>query len=131
MNTKDLIAAFVRKNRGAILEAFSWGDGRGGYILSIIAEELGMAGDAITETKASGRSAQRNAKKAVRRAVFSIHGDQCLSCGATEHICIDHVIPLVKGGENTIENMQPLCRSCNSSKGTKANDYRAPKDGRA
>lgn len=35
-----------------------------------------------------------------------------------------HVIPLAKGGENTVENMQPLCRNCNSAKGVDNADYR-------
>lgn len=36
----------------------------------------------------------------------------------------DHVVPLAKGGSNTIDNIQPLCAYHNQSKGTKSADYR-------
>jgi 5-methylcytosine-specific restriction endonuclease McrA len=32
---------------------------------------------------------------------------------------IDHIIPLMRGGDNMETNLVPACRSCNSSKGSK------------
>lgn len=52
----------------------------------------------------------------------------CLRCGLREpeiKLTHDHVLPLSKGGKNTIENSQPLCKSCNSIKGAKHIDYRS------
>lgn len=34
-------------------------------------------------------------------------------------ICFDHVVPIVKGGDNTVENLVPTCKRCNSSKNAK------------
>lgn len=48
---------------------------------------------------------------------------KCINCGAPEQHA-DHVIPLSKGGMNTIDNIQPLCKSCNSRKGVQTIDYR-------
>ena len=47
---------------------------------------------------------------------------KCQICGKElkkEEITIDHIIPLSKGGGNNIENLQPLCKSCNSKKSNK------------
>jgi 5-methylcytosine-specific restriction endonuclease McrA len=43
-------------------------------------------------------------------------GSRCLCCGATGHLTLDHVIPLARGGTHTIDNAQPLCKSCNCRK---------------
>lgn len=51
----------------------------------------------------------------------------CLSCKKTEpqiKLTVDHIVPLSRGGTNFIENLQPLCKSCNSSKGCKTIDFK-------
>ena len=63
-------------------------------------------------------------KKSVREKVFKLHGYNCLKCGDDKNISLDHIIPVFHNGENSIDNLQPLCRSCNSKKGTKIIDYR-------
>jgi 5-methylcytosine-specific restriction endonuclease McrA len=59
-------------------------------------------------------------------ALCAWFGNICLCCGAAGNLTVDHVIPVAKGGVNSIDNLQPLCHSCNSSKRDKSTDYRDP-----
>lgn len=56
--------------------------------------------------------------------ILDVFGDKCLACGSTDRLEADHVIPVAKGGDNDPLNFQPLCRTCNASKGAAHIDYR-------
>jgi 5-methylcytosine-specific restriction endonuclease McrA len=58
--------------------------------------------------------------------IFNRDSYKCQKCGLTneEHLInhgqrlhLDHIVPLYFYGEHSIDNLQLLCRSCNSSKG--------------
>jgi HNH endonuclease len=53
----------------------------------------------------------------VKAVVFQRDKGTCRQCGYTgEYIEYDHIIPRSKGGQNTVENIQLLCRKCNLRK---------------
>lgn len=54
------------------------------------------------------------------------YGNKCLACGTTENISMDHIVPIALGGTHSADNVQPLCRSCNSKKHLNVVDYRIP-----
>lgn len=55
----------------------------------------------------------------VRKYVFARDKYQCQSCGKTSSqtkLTVDHIIPLARGGQNDISNLQTLCFTCNQEK---------------
>lgn len=65
--------------------------------------------------------------KELKKRVYDTYGKICLCCSSTENISVDHIKPYSRFPELCIEfeNLQPLCRSCNSSKGNRIIiDYR-------
>lgn len=49
---------------------------------------------------------------------------KCLGSSGLDNVEKDHIIPLYMGGSNALDNIQPLCAKCNSSKGCEMKDYR-------
>ena len=54
----------------------------------------------------------------VKREAFKKNNGKCVICNEKAD-SLDHIIPFSKGGRETIENMQPMCKKCNSKKGNK------------
>lgn len=59
----------------------------------------------------------RTINKSTREYVMSRDNYQCVHCGATDNLAIDHYFPFSRGGGNEPDNLQVLCQPCNSSKG--------------
>jgi len=77
--------------------------------------------DASQDTTEPARYPRRPVPPKLRLAVFQRDGHRCVSCGATageRALHADHKIPVAKGGETTLENLQTLCEDCNIGKGT-------------
>jgi 5-methylcytosine-specific restriction endonuclease McrA len=72
-------------------------------------------------------SALGNHTEAEWEELKTFYNYTCLSCGKSEpeiRLTRDHVLPLVLGGNDSIDNIQPLCARCNSKKSSKHIDYR-------
>lgn len=48
--------------------------------------------------------------------MVSFFENTCCICLCQKPITKDHIIPIFHGGSDAIENLQPLCFSCNSGK---------------
>jgi len=71
--------------------------------------------------KATGSYTQEDWEDMKRKYKYS-----CVCCGRSEPIVkltTDHIIPISGGGTNTIDNIQPLCKNCNSHKHKKIIKY--------
>jgi|TARA_Y100000310_G_scaffold59983_1_gene55371 5-methylcytosine-specific restriction endonuclease McrA len=56
----------------------------------------------------------------LKQMFLDSYGEECKYCEKELNIrtiACDHIIPLSKGGESVIENLQLICKTCNTRKG--------------
>jgi 5-methylcytosine-specific restriction endonuclease McrA len=81
--------------------------------------------DEVRVMASKRRALKINVEGEFTASEFLALGSMCLCCGRSDvPMTADHVIPLTKGGSNNIDNIQPLCGPCNSTKHDKIIDYR-------
>lgn len=51
-----------------------------------------------------------------REAVYARDGHRCVYCLSTENLCLDHLVPIVRGGDHDITNLVTACKRHNSGK---------------
>ncbi len=113
------VAALIPTHAG--FEIRTNGKGAGQYRLGDIARGYAVYRVAVRKAnqtivdQAELQSA-RHIPRDVRQRVFQRCGGQCVECGARDYLEFDHVIPVARGGSNSDNNIQLLCRRCNSKK---------------
>lgn len=64
----------------------------------------------------------RSVSKEKRNRVYKRDRNRCRYCGIhfkPEHLTVDHIMPLSKGGTNDLSNLVTACVDCNTAKGSK------------
>ena len=61
-----------------------------------------------------------------RTNLYGVQGGDCAGCGEhfkIQHLTVDHIIAIAKGGTHHLSNLQLLCGHCNSVKGDRGMEY--------
>ena len=61
----------------------------------------------------------RKWREKIRPAVLERFNYQCVTCGTSEDLTVDHIIPKVHGGTDDMDNLRVMCRRHNSNKGAR------------
>jgi hypothetical protein len=94
------------------------GDGEGGFVRGIIEAAFARHGLLVPKNVVP-QAGKKPVPAKLRWEVFKRDDFRCVTCGSRDDLAADHVVPESAGGEATLENLQTLCRSCNSRKGSR------------
>lgn len=113
---------------------YQWhiGDGHGGGVFHAVYDAARRAGldvgpsyhgprdeDDRPIRVSSGTYQKASVPVLLRWSVWERDDFRCQRCGSRQFLAADHIIPESKGGATTLDNLQTLCRSCNSRKGAR------------
>lgn len=107
----------IGENAGWI---WHWGDGEGGHVLQLLRDEIVRRGFRWPyDPRAAYRKAKAKISRSLSREVMERDAYRCVKCGTHINLSCDHIIPESKGGPTTLENLQTMCKPCNSRKGAR------------
>jgi hypothetical protein len=66
--------------------------------------------------KANGMAASGSGYQRHYQALMQRDGGACVYCRSTDNLCIDHMVTIVQGGTDDIDNLAIACKRCNSGK---------------
>lgn len=100
---------------------FEWK--HGGRVWQFAADDQIERASKLLGTKIANEPAKTFMRKKLNErvtlSVFRRDDFTCQQCGSSSDLTIDHIHPVALGGSNEIENLQTLCKSCNSRKGAR------------
>lgn len=86
------------------------------YVAAVLEGALRVAKRLVL---APGQRDSRAVPQDVKARVWQRDGGKCTQCGDSRYLEFDHIIPWSQGGATSVENLQILCRKCNSEKGAR------------
>lgn len=107
---------FAQENAHLLQAIWSWGDGKGGALLEMLREHASIPAPVKYQPRGF---VKQPIPAALRTQVFERDAYRCLVCTSHIDLCCDHIHPESKGGKTVLDNLQTLCRSCNSKKGAR------------
>lgn len=120
------LRAFLEALAEDLTYYWHWGDGDGGWFLEQLAIAVEQTGRPWPHYVPRLHAVLRDStyrKQAVPRRlakqVFERDAYRCVTCGTHIDLTCDHIVPESKGGPTTLENLQTMCRPCNSKKGAR------------
>jgi len=76
------------------------------------------SGEWLTKPNTPSRAPKKaQISQQLRTRVFERDAYRCVFCQTHIDLCVDHIHPESKGGTLDFDNLQTLCRPCNSVKG--------------
>lgn len=85
----------------------------------VVAESEAVDGDSPPEVNRKHAEPPRHIPSDVKARVWERDNGRCVMCRATNKLHFDHIIPVAKGGGNSVDNIQILCQTCNLKKSDK------------
>lgn len=113
-NEFDKFRLLVSQNSELFSLIWRIGDGNGGWAIDQIKKIIGFRDGKLPPEKTYKK---RKINGSIRIKVMERDAYRCKKCNSHKDLAIDHIIPESKGGTLDIENLQTLCRTCNSKKG--------------
>lgn len=116
----ERLRVFASENAKGLALIWHWGGlYHGDGAAAIMAKAAGLPEPHTTVRVGEPRYREAKICADLSRQVMERDEYRCITCRTHLDLTCDHIHPESKGGETTFENLQTMCRPCNSKKGAR------------